>query len=533
MTIDHVERDARRADAGHRRPRAADRPGRDHGRRRRPRWGRARRGSSSSRRSSTGRRSATPPAASACARRRACATRRGSAHDLPRFAVDRAARLIAEITGARVGARDRRQRPRAEAAPPGGGRASTRMRAAARHRARRRARRASCSSRSSSSVAGDGDAPRGRPCPSHRLDVTSSTADVAEEVARAHGYERIAGRLPQAALPPYRPDPSEPRHVVRRILAGLGLDEVVEPRAHRSGGPRARSGATRATPSSSGSSTRSARSTRSCARRCTPSRARRPGRERAAPAARRLALRPRQGLPVPPRAADAARARARRRREPVDTSRGSSASRWPATPRRRIAGEPARPADVADAQGHRRRAPRRARRATSGVPRGGRRGRRHPHRHPGRTGADRRRRRTRLRLARRGAPAGGRGLGPRRPPGRRGDRPRPAARARSRGARARAPIPSAQPVDRDLAVVVDDATPVGELLRIARTSGRAAARRPAPVRRLPRRADRPGRVSYALAFRFQPVEAGDEKDVEKALNRVRGSLQHHLGAEIR
>ena len=51
--------------------------------------------------------------------------------------------------------------------------------------------------------------------------------DVAEEVARAHGYDRIPGRLPEAALPPYRPDPSEPRHRVRRILGGLGLDEVV------------------------------------------------------------------------------------------------------------------------------------------------------------------------------------------------------------------------------------------------------------------------------------------------------------------
>ena len=42
-----------------------------------------------------------------------------------------------------------------------------------------------------------------------------------------------------------------------------------------------------------------------------------------------------------------------------------------------------------------------------------------------------------------------------------------------------------------------------------------------------------GRVSYALAFRFQPADAGDEKAIEKALNKVRGSLTHHLGAEIR
>ena len=42
-----------------------------------------------------------------------------------------------------------------------------------------------------------------------------------------------------------------------------------------------------------------------------------------------------------------------------------------------------------------------------------------------------------------------------------------------------------------------------------------------------------GRVSYALAFRFQPARAGDEKAVEKAMNKVAGSLRHHLGAEIR
>jgi phenylalanyl-tRNA synthetase beta subunit len=42
-----------------------------------------------------------------------------------------------------------------------------------------------------------------------------------------------------------------------------------------------------------------------------------------------------------------------------------------------------------------------------------------------------------------------------------------------------------------------------------------------------------GRVSYAIALRFQPEAAGDEKAVERAMNRVRGSLQHHLGAQIR
>jgi phenylalanyl-tRNA synthetase beta chain len=95
------------------------------------------------------------------------------------------------------------------------------------------------------------------------------------------------------------------------------------------------------------------------------------------------------------------------------------------------------------------------------------------------------------------------------------------------------PIPAAQPVDRDLAVVVDEGTEVGELLRIARMSA-------GPMLDDLRLFDiyrgeqiGPGRVSYALAFRFQPPEAGDEKGVDKALNKVRGSLRHHLSAEIR
>jgi phenylalanyl-tRNA synthetase beta chain len=95
------------------------------------------------------------------------------------------------------------------------------------------------------------------------------------------------------------------------------------------------------------------------------------------------------------------------------------------------------------------------------------------------------------------------------------------------------PVPSAQPVDRDLAVVLDESTPVGELLRVARMAA-------GPMLDELRLFDvyrgeqvGPGRVSYALAFRFQPGDAADEKAIEKALNKVRGSLRHHLGAEIR
>ena len=85
----------------------------------------------------------------------------------------------------------------------------------------------------------------------------------------------------------------------------------------------------------------------------------------------------------------------------------------------------------------------------------------------------------------------------------------------------------------DLAVVVGEGTPVGELLRVARMSA-------GPLLEELRLFDvyrgqqiGPGRVSYALAFRFQPTEAGEEKTIDKALNKVRGSLQHHLDAEIR
>jgi phenylalanyl-tRNA synthetase beta chain len=82
-------------------------------------------------------------------------------------------------------------------------------------------------------------------------------------------------------------------------------------------------------------------------------------------------------------------------------------------------------------------------------------------------------------------------------------------------------------------VVLEQTVPVGELLRIARM---AAGPMLADLRLFdayqgPQVGE--GRVSYALALRFQPASAADEKAVEKALNRVRGSLRHHLGAEIR
>ncbi|MCA1587892.1 MAG: hypothetical protein LC744_04355 [Chloroflexi bacterium] len=108
--------------------------------------------------------------------------------------------------------------------------------------------------------------------------------------------------------------------------------------------------------------------------------------------------------------------------------------------------------------------------------------------------------------------------------------PRIGPRRRDRRSR---PVPGAQPVDRDLAVVVSEDTAVGDLLRVARTSA-------GPLLDHVRlfdvyRGDQVGggRVSYAITFRFQPLEAGDEKSVDRALDKVRGSLRHHLGAEIR
>jgi phenylalanyl-tRNA synthetase beta chain len=95
------------------------------------------------------------------------------------------------------------------------------------------------------------------------------------------------------------------------------------------------------------------------------------------------------------------------------------------------------------------------------------------------------------------------------------------------------PVPAAQPVDRDLAVIVDEATPLGDLLRVVRASAgpMLVTARVFDVYRGDQVGE--GRVSYAVALRFQPETAGDEKSVERAMNRVRGSVQHHLGAQIR
>lgn len=95
-------------------------------------------------------------------------------------------------------------------------------------------------------------------------------------------------------------------------------------------------------------------------------------------------------------------------------------------------------------------------------------------------------------------------------------------------------LPAAQPVDRDLSVVVDDGVAVGEVLRITRMTAGPLLAELALFDAYRGEQVGAGRVSYALRLRFQPSDAtSDERAVDKALNRVRGALQHHLGAEIR
>jgi phenylalanyl-tRNA synthetase beta chain len=95
------------------------------------------------------------------------------------------------------------------------------------------------------------------------------------------------------------------------------------------------------------------------------------------------------------------------------------------------------------------------------------------------------------------------------------------------------PVPAAQPLDRDISVVVDESTPMGDLLRVVRAGAgpTLVTARVFDIYRGDQVGD--GRVSYAIALRFQPENAGDEKSVERSLNRVRGSVQHHFGAQVR
>lgn len=62
--------------------------------------------------------------------------------------------------------------------------------------------------------------------PTWRRDIAIE-ADVIEEVARIHGYDRIPETLPSTTMPVYRASPLEVRDAVRGALVGAGLTEVV------------------------------------------------------------------------------------------------------------------------------------------------------------------------------------------------------------------------------------------------------------------------------------------------------------------
>ncbi|MHB8960826.1 MAG: phenylalanine--tRNA ligase subunit beta [Candidatus Limnocylindrales bacterium] len=62
--------------------------------------------------------------------------------------------------------------------------------------------------------------------PTWRRDIAVE-ADVAEEIARVRGYELVPSVTPDTLMPGFRASPLEVRQLVREILAGAGLTEVV------------------------------------------------------------------------------------------------------------------------------------------------------------------------------------------------------------------------------------------------------------------------------------------------------------------
>jgi phenylalanyl-tRNA synthetase beta chain len=446
---------------------------------------------------------------------------KGIGHELPRFAADRAARLITEMSGARVASGVVDNDPADK--PP-------RVVAMDLARTERLLGIPLEAAAVGQLLRPLGFEVREGPplevvVPSHRLDVVAAE-DVAEEIARAYGYDRIPGRLPGPSLPPFRPDPSEPRQRVRRVLAGMGLDEVV---LHALIGPEdlVRSGYD-------------------------------PGDDSLVRVANPLAEQHSilRSVMYPSLLAALAENVRQRRADAwlfevgktywmggakgPDTAESAGTGRWeswhvaialmgPRLPKG--PDEEPLPADVATLKGivdglH----------AALGARHPGYRAETteelHPHLHPGR--------------AARIVDAGGRpygSLGEVHPrvadawglPG------RPVIAAVNLGQLfallpeevAAAPIPAAQPIDRDLALSVEEATPLGELMRILRSSAgpNLVDARVFDIYRGEQVGA--GRISYAIALRFQPDSAGDEKGVERAMNRLRGALQHHLGAQIR
>jgi len=62
--------------------------------------------------------------------------------------------------------------------------------------------------------------------PTHRRDLRIE-ADIAEEIARVRGYETVPASLPASESPPFREDPRLGVQQLRATLADRGLDEVI------------------------------------------------------------------------------------------------------------------------------------------------------------------------------------------------------------------------------------------------------------------------------------------------------------------
>jgi phenylalanyl-tRNA synthetase beta chain len=447
---------------------------------------------------------------------------KGIAHYLPRLAGDRAAQLLGEITGARVatGIVDNDPAP-----------APRRVVTVNVARAERllgielsEERVAELLQPLDFAVASGDHGTMAVTVPDHRTDVVAAE-DVAEEIARSHGYGRIAGRLPRPALPPFRPDPSGPRQRLRRIMAGLGLDEVL---THALIGPDdlRRSGLDPADPTLIRLANPLAEAHSilrpSMAPSLLASLAENVRQRRADPWIFEVGKTYWQAAKGPAWAESAGTGRY----EAWHLGLALLGPRVPRSP-----GTAAPDADVGDLKGIVE-----ALHEALGAPLPSFRPEsveeRHPHLHPGRS----------ARLVDGAGHAYG-NIGEADPavsaawglPG------RPVLAVINIGQLlALAPpvvrstaVPAAQPIDRDLAVVVDASTPVGELLRILRSSAGAllVESRLFDEYRGPQAGE--GRVSYAFALRFQPESAGDERSIDRALGRIRGALQHHLGAEIR
>ena len=452
---------------------------------------------------------------------------KGISWDVPRYAADRAAQLIGEITGASVarGIVDNDPEPKPRRVVHGEVARTERLLGIPVDVRRMDELLRPLEFEVSGRTGGAGTWEV--TVPPHRLDVVEAV-DVAEEIARAHGYQLIPGRLPRATLPPYRPDPSEPRHQVRRILTGFGLNEVVthalisaDDLRHSGYAPDDPSYVRVANPLSEAHvilrpvlypSLLASLAENVRQRRLDPWIFEVGKTYHYAPDARRL----------PPGAETAGKGRF----EVWHLGIALLGAETPAA-----VGSAARDADIPRLKGlieglH----------AALGAPpptyRPEGEDERHPHLHPARAG--------RL-LDPAGHDYGSFGEVDPRIAAEWGLTGRPVMAAINLPqlfalvpSRLRVlPVPAAQPIDRDLAVVVDESTPIGEVLRLVRANAGPMLVAARPFDEYRGEQVGAGKVSHAIALRFQPETATDEKAVEKALNKVRGALTHHLGAEIR